>query len=283
MIIAAYAGTGKSTFAAQTEDTVDLPIMPYRWILPPIDKPPAKLEELEREKGAIFRLADPRFPLNYLAEILKAERAHKFVLIPTNGEVILRLQEDYGRNVLLCYPEDACREEYRKRFLSRGNSDCFLTLFIDGWNRVLDPLRENGRGVHIVMGPGTYLADLQRRFEEERRADTTEPVPEETIRALEGKAADIRKNAVLCVRGVGDDCFYPITDLDAPEEREFLHGVGQMIYNSRWVIASALPMDCAERMFSRAFLTQDHSAVKAFIEKTTESIDKSLNRKESIS
>ena len=106
MIIAAYAGTGKSTFAARTENTVDLPIMPYCWILPPTDKPPA---ELEGEKGALYRLSDPRFPANYLAEILKAESTHEFVLIPTNLTVIRHLQEDYGRMVLICCPDDVCR------------------------------------------------------------------------------------------------------------------------------------------------------------------------------
>lgn len=48
MIIAAYVATGKSTFAAQTEGAIDLPCMPYKWILPPVDK---VYPELEGEKG----------------------------------------------------------------------------------------------------------------------------------------------------------------------------------------------------------------------------------------
>ena len=147
MIIAAYAGAGKSTFAKKVEGAVDLPIMPYKWILPPTEKDSA---ELEAEKGALHRLRDPRFPENYLAEILRAERECRFVLIPTDCEVIRRLCGDYGRKVLLCYPEDSCREEYRARFLARGNSETFLNLFVDNWDCFLAPVREYRHGVRYV-------------------------------------------------------------------------------------------------------------------------------------
>lgn len=59
MIISAYAGTGKSTFASQTERAVDLTVMPYKWILPPTEKTSA---ELEGEKGAFYHMFNPLYP-----------------------------------------------------------------------------------------------------------------------------------------------------------------------------------------------------------------------------
>lgn len=262
MIIAAYAGTGKSTFAVRIEDTVDLPIMPYRWILPPTDKPPA---ELEGEKGALYRLADPRFPTNYLYEILNAERMYKFVLIPTNAEVIRHLQEDYGRKVLLCYPKDICREEYRERFIARGNSASFLELFIDGWDCFLRPLRENRQGIHISMEPGEYLTDLYPRFEEESRSDITGLVSEETLRSIAEKTESRQRDLVLYLCGDNGWCFYSIADLDAPEEREFLHQIGQMIFD-RDICQMVAPKRCFWKETFNAYLTSERGKVKAFIE-----------------
>lgn len=126
MIIAAYAATGKSTFAAQTGGVTDLPCMPYKWIPPTVGK---KSPELEGEKGGLYHLHDPRYPDNHIAAILRAERDYQFVVIPTDMAVVRRLQENYDRKVVLCYPEDSCKGEYWARFVNRSNSESFLDLF----------------------------------------------------------------------------------------------------------------------------------------------------------
>jgi len=63
------------------EGAIEIPSMPYSWILPNnIDK---SAKELEKEKGAFYHLTNPLFPMNYVFEILKAERSCKYVIIPT--------------------------------------------------------------------------------------------------------------------------------------------------------------------------------------------------------
>lgn len=274
MIIAAYAGTGKSTFAQRVEGAVDLPIMPHSWVLPPTEKTGV---ELEGEKGALHRLSHPLFPDNYLAEILKAERDCRFVLIPTNLEVIRRLREDYGRTVLLCYPDDGCREEYRARFLARGNSESFLELFVDGWDHFLNPVRDYGQGTHIVMSPGEYLTDLLQRFEDARRADTAQPIGDETIRGIEKKLSELKMELVLYLSGDDGCCFYPIKDLDAPEERKFLDQVGRMLLEED---AALVPLIAPKKTFKaepiKAFSTEDREAVTAFVKKHIESFSAPL-------
>lgn len=264
MIIAAYAGTGKSTFAARTDGAIDLPCMPCKWILPPADRASA---ELEGEKGARYRLPDPRYPDNYIAEILRAERDYRFVTIPTDMSVVRRLQEIYGRKVILCYPEDSCKEEYHARFVARGNSESFLELFIDSWDHFMKSVRENERGVHIVMRPGEYLTDLVPRLEDERRADTTQPVAKETIRGIEEKLLDLKKDLVLYLSGYEGSCLYPITDLDAPEERKFLCQIGREILDGDIDIRPVILPGCALReTLAEAYGLADREAVRAFVE-----------------
>lgn len=263
MIIAAYAGTGKSTFAQRVEGTADLHIMPYKWILPPAEKRGA---ELEAGKGALHHLHDPLFPYNFLAEILRAERVSRFVLIPTDLAVIRCLREEYGRKVLLCYPDGNCREEYRARFLARGNSATFLKLFVDGWDRFLEPVQNYEGGIHIVMESDMYLTDLLWRFEEERRADLSGSVEIETIRAIEEDLADRKKDLVLYLSGDDEYCFYPIRDLDAPEERKFLDQIGQMIFESvSDLVPLVMPKDLSKAVSLEAFSTEDREVVTAFV------------------
>ena len=68
MVIACYAGVGKSTFASMyPEETLDLFSMPYKWILPEKD---GEKGEFEHVKAAPYLLLNPAFPENYLAAVL---------------------------------------------------------------------------------------------------------------------------------------------------------------------------------------------------------------------
>ena len=49
-IIASYAGTGKTYFADRVEGAIEIPSMPFRWIL--LKNTDKTAKELEKEKGA---------------------------------------------------------------------------------------------------------------------------------------------------------------------------------------------------------------------------------------
>lgn len=90
MIIAAYTGAGKSTFAKRAEGAVDLATMPRRWFLSPSD---GKDGAHEGEKSARYFLRDPRYPNNCILDVLRVEQEYPYVLIPTNARTIGRLWE----------------------------------------------------------------------------------------------------------------------------------------------------------------------------------------------
>lgn len=265
MIIAAYAGTGKTTFAAQESSALDLPSMPYSWILPePGDR---NSDELEGEKGALYHLRNPLFSDNYIVEILKAERKFDYVFIPTNNEVVRRLQEEYGRKVLLCYPTDDLRVEYRERFLRRGNSESFLELFVECWDGFLGPIRENKGGVHIPLGSGMYLTDLKERLEIERINDNTVAVPMEQIAGLEQRLSAWEKELALYIAGNLGSCIYSIPNLAEPEEKRFLYQIGRKIYGTADLLPTVLPSKMLKKENSdRHFWTDDKEKVEAYVE-----------------
>ena len=130
MIIAAYAGCGKTTLANMYPNCfTEVPSMPYARILPYVKG--CFISEFEAEKAAPYHITNPLFPLNMVSEILEAERESQYVVIPTISEVISILQNEFGRDVILCYPADGLEEEYKRRYLDRGNTEKFCRIFAE--------------------------------------------------------------------------------------------------------------------------------------------------------
>jgi len=155
-IVAAYAGTGKTTLAKTRPDKyVDFVAMPYKYYLPNICE-----SESEHHKADFSLEMREEWPQNYVAAILhELEQHNKTLLIPTASNV-LQLLQVAKIGYFLCYPMRELKEEYRRRYLSRGNNRDFLSVFIDGWGRFLDSLEASGYGEHITLGAGAYLSNV---------------------------------------------------------------------------------------------------------------------------
>lgn len=254
MIIAGFAGTGKSTFAAWVENAIDLTSMPFSRILPAV-----KSGEPEAEKAAPWLLNDPLYPDNYVAAVLRAERRYDYVIIPTSEWVIYRLQKEYGRRIVVCAPTDECREEYRRRFVDRGNSEDFIEVFIGKWEEILSNVRELDNVVHIPLGPGEHLTDIREKLDIERASDATRPVSEQVVEQLEKEVREGGKGYVLYISGWKDTCHYRIPDLCDPAERSFLYGVGRELWElglSR-IVEEAFIFERLDREFEVEFVGRE--------------------------
>jgi len=153
MIVAAYSGTGKTYFAKQHPDkTVDFVLMPYKYFLDlsvPYDESKKADPDLEMR---------PEWPHNYVKAILE-QPENKIILIPSDAGVLKMLEKE---NVpyYLCYPKRKSKKVYMKRYIKRGNSPDFLSIFIGEWDYFMDTLREDTYGQHIKIKPKQYLTDV---------------------------------------------------------------------------------------------------------------------------
>jgi len=265
MILAAYAGAGKSTFARRVEGAVDLASMPYSRVLPP-EK--GTKQECEAEKAAPYLLRNLQYPYNYLLEILKAEREYDYVLIPTSTRVI-RMLNEMGRTVVLCYPAKDQKEDYRQRFLARGNSRDFLEVFIDCWEDFLGPYwNREVEGIHVPLGKGQFLTDVKATIDAAAEQIPASPVEEAFADELRKKVEERRRGA-LCLHGVPQTCFYMFQDIQNPEERRFLYDIGRLVYE----LDLCTPMICDEEEVrillespSKKFCTSDQAVARRFVE-----------------
>ena len=156
MIIAAHAGTGKTTFANMHPDkVVDFTAGPYKYL------PNPAFDGLGSEeiKAHPDSCRNWDYPDNYLDAIKQEMGNGKMLVIPSCYMVrsLLRVE---GIPYILCYPRRDAKETYRKRYIDRGNTEEFLDIFIDRWDNFLDLLEGDDYGKHIVMEAYEYLADV---------------------------------------------------------------------------------------------------------------------------
>ena len=158
-IIAAHAGTGKSFLAKQNQDKyIDFVCMPYKYHLP------KDFGKIENEACKADFSLEMRFcyPYNYFVAIKGLlEKTDKTLIIPPDRK-LLRLFRGENIPYFLCYPEDtaASKTEYHRRYVTRGNTETFIDIFIGSWDAFLDNFKSDTYGFHIILKPHEFLSDV---------------------------------------------------------------------------------------------------------------------------
>jgi hypothetical protein len=154
MIIAAYAGTGKTTLAKMRPDTItDFVCMPYKYEHDDEEK------DYEASKANLDYIMRDDWPLNYVSAIKRNMSNDKMLLIPSDYLVLMFLRSE-KIPYTLCYPHKDAKEAYLKRFMDRGNTQEFIDIFIGRWNDFIEGLEKDSYGRHIVLKPHQYLSDV---------------------------------------------------------------------------------------------------------------------------
>ncbi len=100
MIVAAYAGTGKTTFAAMhPQKAIDFVCMPFKYYL----DPNTDVGDGESAKANPDHVMQSNWPHNYVTAIKESMSDDRILLIPSDVQV-LRLLENEGISYTLCYP-----------------------------------------------------------------------------------------------------------------------------------------------------------------------------------
>jgi len=154
MIIAAYAGTGKTTLATMYPDKVtDFVCMPYKYYLA------SEIDSSEAGKGNPDNVMREDWPYNYVEAIKTTLTESKTLLIPSDSRVLAILRHE-GIPYTLCYPRRDSKDFYRQRLINRGNTEDFLSIFIDGWEWFLNSLETVEADRRIVLETYQFLSDI---------------------------------------------------------------------------------------------------------------------------
>lgn len=163
MIFAAYAGTGKSFAAEKLDKVLDMAIVPYKYKFPQ----EYKMQDFaESDKGCVEYPFDEKYPEKYpekyVADILRNIREYEHILIPSDNRV-MDVLDAQSVEYVLCYPESRLKDEYRKRYHERGNTEAFLRIFVDNWDMWMESF-EKRCCKKYVMHEGEFLSDIIERY-----------------------------------------------------------------------------------------------------------------------
>ena len=110
MIIAAFAGAGKTYLCDHVENSIDFVCMPYKYYLPKTDNDNLECEKLKAD----FSLEiNPEYPSNYINKILENMDKYKYYVIPSDSRVLSGLK-DRHIPYILCFPEDKAKKNTEK-------------------------------------------------------------------------------------------------------------------------------------------------------------------------
>ena len=119
IIIAGFAGVGKTTLGKKYKNVIDLDAAEYVYD----DK---ELEHLtiEQRKG-MNRKANPNWPQNYINAIKEALNDYDIVLVWDRPD-ILKEYEKNGFDYWIVFPTEEEIQNYKIRYLGRGNSQEYV-------------------------------------------------------------------------------------------------------------------------------------------------------------
>jgi len=159
MIIAAYAGVGKTTFCTNNQgNAIDVICMPFKYSnFYEVSSQLGESEDIKANEKLELR---DNWELYYYWAIkyLVYYCPEKYIVIPTINSIMDFLEAD-GIPYTIVYPNTELKDEYEQRYLERGNSQSFMDVFIGQWEYRLESLVER-KCKKIVLESHQYLSDV---------------------------------------------------------------------------------------------------------------------------
>jgi len=159
MIIAGFAGVGKTTYCRKYPNkAIDFICMPYKYsnVNEIADKCNGESIKARNDLEYVYD-----WQYKYYEDLIECEKKNpnKYIFVPTECLVLEWLSKDKMEHIIV-YPDESLCEEYRKRYLARGNSSDFINVFIGRWDYWMEMLQEFSSSQSIILKSGEYVADV---------------------------------------------------------------------------------------------------------------------------
>lgn len=147
IVICGFPGVGKSCTAVESQKAVailDLDSASFSW-----------------EDGENGPERNPHFPYNYadkIQELILNNTYYEFILVSSHKSVRDALKER-GTPYIIVAPHMSERNEYMKRYISRGSDAKFIYNLYNNWALFLDDIRRDGAPV-VWLNENEYLIDV---------------------------------------------------------------------------------------------------------------------------
>ena len=162
IVIAGFAGIGKSTLSEKYENIINLDSVFFKF------KNVDGLSE-EEIKNIEIKEEIPNWEANYMEEILKKRNQYDIVLVPSQPR-LLPWYEKYEIEYILCYPHKDYINEYFKRYEERGNNEYFINKMRNGYQEEYEIWKQK-EVLKFILEENEYLEDylLKNNYELKKR------------------------------------------------------------------------------------------------------------------
>ena len=147
-IIAGFGGVGKTTLANKYKNVLDLESTPYKYVVENYEKYDA---EAVKGQGIAKKELNPDFPSNYIKAIKENIGKYDYILVWCHPEQSLPYLDKAGIDYELFIPTRDALDEYRQRFINRGNCPEYVDRVSskESYDRRLPQFQATGK--HIVF------------------------------------------------------------------------------------------------------------------------------------
>lgn len=159
MIIAAFAGTGKTYFCEHVPQAIDFVCMPWKYTN--FYEVASFMEEGEQIKANDELELNFGWQKEYYDALIDTVKKYpdQIVVIPTVSAVQRMLEAD-DMPYTVVIPKQDLKDEYEQRYIARGNTEEFLDVFIGSWDWWMNIVRKNICKNVIELESGQYLYDV---------------------------------------------------------------------------------------------------------------------------
>ncbi len=153
IVIAGFAGVGKTTLAKKYSNVIDIESSIYKYDYSVYDN-----IDYEKLKGDKYRIKNTNFPQNYIDAINQAKQKYDIVLIWLCDEAI-DIYKKFGIKFVVCYPSVDAFKDYKQRYISRGNSQTWIDNLVNYYDKFVVNNLEKSNYEKMILGKGETLED----------------------------------------------------------------------------------------------------------------------------
>ena len=158
LIIAAFAGTGKTYLAKKYKNVIDLESSKYKY-----DYSMCSSVDYEKLKGDKNRVPNNEWPQNYVKAIKNAQTKYDIVFVFICEEA-LEIYKKYNIDFIVCYPSElAFKKYYKSRYEGRGNSELWIKNVLSYYDKFVTNYLQKCEYEKIILNNDETLEDALKK------------------------------------------------------------------------------------------------------------------------
>jgi len=146
ILIAGFAGVGKTTLAQKYKNVLDLESSFYTKDYSGIANP-----DTEKLKGDPSRKINPNFPTNYINAIRENQSKYDYLCIWANDTKAMPHYKEHAIEYIIVMPTKEALSEYKDIFVGRGNSEFWIEKCIASYDRQHKSFIETGMPIYYLQ------------------------------------------------------------------------------------------------------------------------------------